>query len=46
MGAMLTTGFQATNIALAIEEINRMVRCHAMLWVYHKTVLILDFSTS
>ncbi|RYG68688.1 hypothetical protein EON64_04610 [archaeon] len=25
MAAMLTTGFQATNVGLAIEEINRMV---------------------
>lgn len=24
--SMLTTGFQATNVGLAIEEINRMVR--------------------
>eukprot|EP01031_Cornospumella_fuschlensis_P037168 gene37168-45112_t len=26
MAAMLTTGFQATNVGLAIEEINRMLR--------------------
>lgn len=25
MQAMLSTGFQATNIGLAIEEVNRMV---------------------
>lgn len=25
MSAMMATGFQATNVALAIEEINRMV---------------------
>jgi deoxyhypusine synthase len=25
--SMLTTGFQATNVGLAINEINRMVSC-------------------
>ena len=27
MAAMATTGFQATNLGLAVEEVNRMVRC-------------------
>ena len=26
MASMATTGFQATNLALAVEEVNRMVR--------------------
>ena len=26
MSAMMATGFQATNVALAVNEINRMVR--------------------
>lgn len=26
MGSMFTTGFQATNVGLAIDEINNMVR--------------------
>lgn len=29
MASMMTTGFQATNVALAINEINRMVK---LLW--------------
>jgi hypothetical protein len=34
MSAMMTTGFQATNMGLAIDEINRMVNLYNPSLVY------------
>lgn len=35
MGAMLTSGFQATALGQAVHEVNRMVRMRAHAWAPH-----------